>query len=363
MSQADAGARAQIEGAVSRWNACINGAYLELGDLIGAVQEDLEGLALLVADRPAIAPVLAAPEELGSAAAAGAATARLDTAHDALAGFHVELQTLHAQVRRTLGAAERLVEEVRKTTTTISTAPMPLTAAESAPVKTAREAQLNSQVVTLRSELLRVKDELRDALGRMAARATAPPDAQNEIARLRTRVLELMAQQGESRAPKREDLSVQYERILAQAADAEGRRKRMGEILLSAGVISQDQLDTALREQQTSWNRHLGMVLVDLGYVSEDTVAQTLAAQIRLPYVRLIHDRPKPEALQLVSKALAHHHSCVPLRFERDTLVVAMANPLDLVAIDDIELATRRPVQAVVASHSEIRAALKEHYR
>ena len=172
-----------------------------------------------------------------------------------------------------------------------------------------------------------------------------------------------MALQAEGTTRRPQDLALQFERIQAQAQDAEGRRRRLGEILVAAGVISEDQLEGALREQQTSWNRHLGAILVELGFVSEETVAQTLAAQVRLPFVRIAQSPPRPDALALVSKALAHHHSCIPLRIERDVLVVAMANPLDLVAIDDVELATRRTIKPVVAAASEIKAALKEHYR
>lgn len=353
-------AGAALEAAMARWNARANGAYLGLADLAGAVQDDLEGLLALLADRQRVAPILRA----------GAGGADLGVLADGLASLHIEVQTLQAQVRRAIGAAEAQAGQVEALISSGS-----VHSGEAAPreiavmPRTPREGQLAAQVDALREELAQVKEQLSEARARLAQRGGPAPadalshEAQTEIARLRARVLELMAREPHPVPRTIGDLSLQYERIMAMAHDAEGRRRRMGELLVAAGVISNDQLDAALREQQTAWNRHLGSVLVDLGFVSEDTVAQALAAQINVPYVRLIHEPPRPEALALLSRALAHHHTCVPLRFEREVLVVAMANPMDLVAIDDIELATRRTIKPVVASAAEIKAALKQHYR
>ncbi len=363
-SNDDASAQ-RLEGVVARWNARANGAYLELMELIGAAQDDFEGLAALLAERRSLAPTLAITALRGDDTAE-ATLAGIATLEDGLADLHIELQTAHAQIRRAIGAGETQREGVA--TLMASGAVGHAESAASSQglgvvAKTAREGQLAAQVDTLRAELNRVKGELSDARAQVAATASAPQAAHTEIARLRARVLELMARDAEKPSRGRGDLSLQYERILSQAHDEEGRRRRMGEILVSAGVITDEQLDAALNEQKTAWNRHLGAVLVDLGFVSEDTVAQALAAQIKVPYVRLVHETPKPDALTLLSRALAHHHTCVPLRFERDVLVVAMANPMDLVAIDDIELATRRTIKPVVASASEIKGALRQHYK
>lgn len=355
----------RLDGALGRWNARANAAYLDLSELVGAIQDDFEGLASTIARRHELCPTLQRTARTEDATATS--LARLATMEEMLAGFHIELQTLQAQIGRAIGAAEALAEDTKallsEGATAAATAKPGTELAQVVVPKTAREAQLLSQVDTMRAELLRVKAELSDTRAQLAARANAPQEAQTEIARLRNRVLELMALQAEGTTRRPQDLALQFERIQAQAQDAEGRRRRLGEILVAAGVISEDQLEGALREQQTSWNRHLGAILVELGFVSEETVAQTLAAQVLLPFVRIAQSPPRPDALALVSKALAHHHSCIPLRIERDVLVVAMANPLDLVAIDDVELATRRTIKPVVAAASEIKAALKEHYR
>lgn len=354
----------RLDSAVARWNARANGAYAEFLGLLGTIEADLDNLARLMAQRGSLAPTLAVTGKADSDRS-GEAMARIAAMEDGLADFHIELQTVHAQIRRCLGVGDAQSGSIAKLT-----ADGAVTFTESSPSrdlgiepKTGREARLAAQVDSLQAELQRVKGELSDARARATTAKETPHAAHTEIARLRARVLEMMARESERPAISRGDLSLQYERILSQAHDEEGRRRRMGEILVSAGVISDMQLEAALSEQRTAWNRHLGTVLVDLGYVSEDTVAQALAAQIKVPYVRLIHEVPKPDALALLSRALAHHHTCVPLRIERDVLVVAMSNPMDLVAIDDIELATRRTIKPVVASAGEIKGALKQHYR
>lgn len=145
--------------------------------------------------------------------------------------------------------------------------------------------------------------------------------------------------------------------------DKAGRRRRMGDMLIEAGVISQEQVDRALRIQQEQPQRRLGAILIELGYTESDVIAQVLASQARVPFVRLEKDEPDPAAVRLVSERLAAHHVCIPLRLEEDDrLVLAMANPMDLIAIQDIEHATSRSVDPVAASADSIAQAIKAYY-
>lgn len=130
-------------------------------------------------------------------------------------------------------------------------------------------------------------------------------------------------------------------------------------ILVKAGVITNGQLDDALREQRSAWNRHLGALLVDLGYASEEVIAQTLAAQTGLPYEHLSPDRIERAAAKLVSAQIAQHHTCMPVRLEGERIVVAMANPLDLVAQEDLRLASGMEVDVVVSTATAIRNTLR----
>jgi len=144
--------------------------------------------------------------------------------------------------------------------------------------------------------------------------------------------------------------------------DSAGRRRRMGEILLEAGVLTQAQLERALAIQQEQPQRRLGSILIELGYTESDAVAQVLASQARVPFVRLDRDEPDPSAVRLVNERLATHHSCIPVRLEDDRLILAMANPMDLIAIQDIEHATGKGVDPVSASADSIHQTIKAYY-
>ncbi|NUM54114.1 MAG: hypothetical protein HUU46_10760 [Candidatus Hydrogenedentes bacterium] len=144
--------------------------------------------------------------------------------------------------------------------------------------------------------------------------------------------------------------------------DKAGRRRRMGEMLIEADVLSEAQLDRALAIQQEQPQRRLGSILIELGYTEADVIAQVLASQARVPFVRLEKDEPDPAAVRLVTERLAAHHVCIPLRIEEDRLVLAMANPMDLIAIQDIEHATGRSVDPAAASADSIAQAIKAYY-
>jgi predicted nucleic acid-binding Zn-ribbon protein len=144
--------------------------------------------------------------------------------------------------------------------------------------------------------------------------------------------------------------------------DSEGRRRRMGEILVDAGVLTEGQLEHALQEQQDHPQRRLGAILVELGHTESDVIAQVLACQLRLPFLHLEQDVPEENAIRLVSGRLCRHHHCVPVRIEDETVLLAMSNPLDLIAIEDIELATSRRVNPVVAAEPDIAKAIDWFY-
>ncbi|MBM3290791.1 MAG: hypothetical protein FJY92_11630 [Candidatus Hydrogenedentes bacterium] len=144
--------------------------------------------------------------------------------------------------------------------------------------------------------------------------------------------------------------------------DKAGRRRRMGEMLIEADVLSEAQLERALGIQQEQPQRRLGSILIELGYTEADVIAQVLACQAKVPFVRLDKDEPDPAAVRLVSERLAAHHDCIPIRVVDDRIFLAMANPMDLIAIQDIEHATGRGVDPVAASADAIAQAIKAYY-
>jgi type IV pilus assembly protein PilB len=137
--------------------------------------------------------------------------------------------------------------------------------------------------------------------------------------------------------------------------------KPLGQRLVEAGLINETQLQNALREQQKT-REYLGRILIRLGYVSEEAVAAALSAQARVKYVDLGQYSPQAEALQLVPEKFAREHHLVPLSYVGKVLVVAMANPLDIITIDELRRMSKGPVEVVGATQSEVLEALDRAY-
>jgi hypothetical protein len=136
----------------------------------------------------------------------------------------------------------------------------------------------------------------------------------------------------------------------------------LGEILCADGRISQEQLSDALKKQRGARHRKLGRILVEHGYASDEVVAETVAGQLGLPFVRLRAQPISTNIVRLCSSRLAKMHRCMPLRITGDELLLAMCEPLDLVAIDDIERLTNLRVKVAVAPETDIAAAHEQYY-
>ncbi|MFQ5881985.1 MAG: GspE/PulE family protein [Candidatus Methylomirabilales bacterium] len=137
--------------------------------------------------------------------------------------------------------------------------------------------------------------------------------------------------------------------------------KPLGQRLIEAGLISDSQLQAALKEQQRT-KEYLGKILIRLGFVNEEAVAAALAAQARVKYVDLGQYPPQSEAVQLVPENFARQHHLVPVSYVGQVLVAAMANPLDIITIDELRHLTRRPVEVVGAAETEVLKALDRAY-
>ncbi|MFQ5989863.1 MAG: GspE/PulE family protein [Candidatus Methylomirabilales bacterium] len=137
--------------------------------------------------------------------------------------------------------------------------------------------------------------------------------------------------------------------------------KPLGQRLIEAGLINEAQLQGAMREQQRT-KEHLGTILIRLGFVNEEAVAAAVSAQARVKYVDLGQYAPQPEAAQLVQENFARQKRLVPISFVGKTLVVAMANPLDVLALDELRHLAKCPVEVVGATESEVGKALDRAY-
>lgn len=139
--------------------------------------------------------------------------------------------------------------------------------------------------------------------------------------------------------------------------------KRLGEMLVDAGLISAAQLQEALRHQRFAGGR-MGTNLVSLGYISEEVLMDFLAHQTGVPRADFRNLQVDADILKRIPRRLAEQLTILPVDFkEPKTLVLAMADPSDLNAIDSARFASGLTIDPVVASHSSLRAAIAEQYR
>ncbi len=132
--------------------------------------------------------------------------------------------------------------------------------------------------------------------------------------------------------------------------------QRLGRMLVRSGLINDEQLVEAMEQAS---GRSLPAVLEDLGYVSENRVAQAVAEQMGLAFVDVGSYDIDPNAATLVPQELMRKYLVLPVRVEDEELVVAMADPANIFAIDDLRIVTRRSIRAVVAAESDLVSAIE----
>jgi type IV pilus assembly protein PilB len=139
------------------------------------------------------------------------------------------------------------------------------------------------------------------------------------------------------------------------------RRGGLGDLLVAEGLLSAGQLHEALREQRRSRER-LSKVLTRRGFIREDQLVEILAREHGLPAVIIEHYSVPAEVLELVPVHIARKYDVLPLARAEDGLTLAMADPSDVVAMDEIVATTRLAVLPVVANGKSIRAAIERYY-
>src|SRR5262249_16377208 len=136
---------------------------------------------------------------------------------------------------------------------------------------------------------------------------------------------------------------------------------RLGELLVREKLISLQQLRQAQEEQRKN-GTNLGFALAKLGFISDGEITNFLSTQYRVPAVNLDEIELEPEITKLLTKEVCDKHKIIPLSRTGTTLVVAMADPTNLHAIDDIKFLTGLNVDPVVASESAILQAIERAY-
>src|SRR5881227_2189243 len=139
-------------------------------------------------------------------------------------------------------------------------------------------------------------------------------------------------------------------------------RQQLGALLVAGGLLTREALDAALLEQASS-GKSLGRILIDNNLVTESDLVATLAAQIGLEYVDLSEATVDPAATVLITPALARRYQALPIGWDDGKLVVAMEDPSNDFAIDDIRTITGVEVKTVVATRAGIGDAIDKHHR
>jgi type IV pilus assembly protein PilB len=138
--------------------------------------------------------------------------------------------------------------------------------------------------------------------------------------------------------------------------------KQLGDVLFDSGLVTREQLGEAM-EQQRRLGKSLGRVLVDRGVLSEGQLVSALAQQIGLRFVDLGDAVIDPSAVATVPDAVCRRHHALPIGFEDGKLVVAMADPANVFALDDIRSLSGYEVRSVVATKADVAAAIDRCHR
>lgn len=146
------------------------------------------------------------------------------------------------------------------------------------------------------------------------------------------------------------------------AASATSSRKQVGQILLTKGLISHEQIEQAVAEQAARGHRQLlGEILVDLGFVTNDQVLEALAEAYNVPYARLTPRHVDAKIVDLMPRDFLEKHGVLPLFKIRNTLTVALPEPSNVFLLEEIGRMTECTVQVVVASIADIHAILGQY--
>jgi type IV pilus assembly protein PilB len=138
-------------------------------------------------------------------------------------------------------------------------------------------------------------------------------------------------------------------------------RKKIGECLIQAGLITEADLQVALTEHKKTGER-VGTVLVRLNLATEKQITKALAYQLGFPYVSLADDPPDPTAIILIAKDVALKRVCVAVKLEKNLLTVAMSDPLLFSLVQDLEFQTGYRIRQVVATKSDILQSIEIGY-
>jgi type II secretory ATPase GspE/PulE/Tfp pilus assembly ATPase PilB-like protein len=175
-----------------------------------------------------------------------------------------------------------------------------------------------------------------------------------------------LATQTEQRTVPIGQILVEHRKIApddaTRAAEQQKRRKmRIGEVLVDAGLVSAADIEAALVEQKRRKGKRLGETLIELGLLTEETLAKTLAQKFQIPFVDLDAVEINPQALREVPLELIEKYAVLPIDIEGKSLTVAIGDPLALDALDILRFHTKRAIEDVLVTPTQLKRHLAEH--
>lgn len=138
-------------------------------------------------------------------------------------------------------------------------------------------------------------------------------------------------------------------------------RRKLGELLIESGLLTIENLKDALEAQKNTGKR-LGEVLIDMKIISEEEMAFSLAMQLKIPFIDLIDYSIKNDVIDCIPEEVCQKFICIPLSMKNNILDVAMADPLDLHIMKDLQFITGYNIQPAISTRSQIRDKLQQYY-
>ena len=138
--------------------------------------------------------------------------------------------------------------------------------------------------------------------------------------------------------------------------------KQLGELLVEHGAITREQLEKALVFQKENGGL-IGEILVELGFLREEDIAQALTVQYGFPYLPLGNYEINTEIIDIIPARVVRQYMLVPIDKIGNNLTLAMSNPLNLQAIEDVELLSGCNVQTFVSTSTDIKKAIEKYYK
>ena len=158
-----------------------------------------------------------------------------------------------------------------------------------------------------------------------------------------------------------DDLKNRVRRALGKEK-GKSRRKKLGEILLEAGLITKEQLEDSLVSQKEGSRKLLGEILVEKGFITSELIRHALELQLAVPRIDLLTYKIDSKAVEILPEYLVRRDRVIPVKKEGSELYVAMTEPPNILVIDEIKLITGLRIKPMIAREEEILRIIEQHF-